>query len=45
MMQQSAVSVDGEKVTDPAAMLPDASSCVVKVGKRRFVRIVGRSAS
>lgn len=42
LMQQAAVSVDGEKVTDPLAPLPAADAFVVKVGKRRFMRIVRR---
>lgn len=40
LMQQAAVSVDGEKVVDPLAPLPALDSFVVKVGKRRFMRIV-----
>jgi tyrosyl-tRNA synthetase len=40
LMQQSAVSIGDERVTDPAALVPDAEECIVKVGKRRFVKIV-----
>lgn len=40
MFQQSAVSVDGEKVKDPAARVPDIPSCVLRVGKLRFVNVV-----
>lgn len=40
MIQQSAVSIDGEKVKDPAAAFPDVPEAVVKVGKRRFIKIV-----
>jgi tyrosyl-tRNA synthetase len=42
LMQQAAVSIDGEKVTDPLAPLPASDAFVVKVGKRRFMRIVRR---
>ena len=44
LMQQSAVSVNDERVTDPTAAVPDGEEIVVKVGKRRFVKII-RSAS
>lgn len=40
LMQQSAVSIDDEKITDPSALVPDGDECIVKVGKRRFVKIV-----
>jgi tyrosyl-tRNA synthetase len=40
MFQQSAVSVDGEKVKDPSARVPDAPACVLRVGKLRFVKVV-----
>ena len=42
LVQQNAVSLDGEKVSDPMATVEVASSSpiVLKVGKRRFARIV-----
>jgi tyrosyl-tRNA synthetase len=41
LIQQNAVSIDGEKVTDPALSidLRARAPFVVKVGKRRFVRV------
>ena len=39
LMQQSAVSIGDERVTDPLFPVPP-DECIVKVGKRRFVRIV-----
>ena len=41
LIQQNAVSVDGEKVTDPFAEIDLAGApLVLKVGKRRYARIV-----
>ncbi len=42
MIQQNAVSIDGEKISDPAAEIDLASRApfILKVGKRRFARIV-----
>ncbi len=42
MVQQNAVSIDGEKITDPRAELDltDLKPFVMKVGKRRFAKIV-----
>lgn len=37
MLEQNAVSLDGEKLTDPHAPFP--GSGVLKVGKRRFLRV------
>ena len=41
LIQQNAVSIDGEKVSDPMAEIDVASSApfVLKVGKRRYARI------
>ncbi len=39
MIQQNAVSIDGEKVADQAAKVPGCGEMLVKVGKRRFCRI------
>ncbi|MEO0558240.1 MAG: tyrosine--tRNA ligase [Bacteroidota bacterium] len=42
LIQQNAVSINGEKITDPMAQVEIASSTpfVLKVGKRRYVRVV-----
>ena len=42
LIQQNAVSLDGEKLTDIDATLEPANSAVLKVGKRRFGKIVIR---
>jgi tyrosyl-tRNA synthetase len=39
MIQQNAVSIDGEKVADQAAKVQGNGNMLVKVGKRRFCRI------
>lgn len=39
LIQQSAVSIDGEKVTDPGMTITAAGAILVKVGKRRFCRV------
>lgn len=44
LMQQSAVSVDDTRITDPTAAVPEGDEIIVKVGKRRFVKII-RSGS
>ncbi len=45
LVQQGAVSIDGERAQDPRVELPDnLSGYVVKVGKRRFVKVVVDSA-
>jgi tyrosyl-tRNA synthetase len=40
LMQQSAVSIGDARITDPTAPVPEGSEIIVKVGKRRFVKIV-----
>jgi tyrosyl-tRNA synthetase len=40
MIQQMAVSVNNEKVTDANAVMPGNPECVIKVGKRRFLRVI-----
>lgn len=42
LIQQNAVSIDGEKISDPAAEIDvkDRAPFIIKVGKRRFARIV-----
>ncbi len=40
MIKQNAVSVEGEKVRDVDAVVPAQGQMVLKVGKRRFCRVV-----
>ncbi len=40
LMQQSAVSIGEERITDPATPVPADAETIVKVGKRRFIKIV-----
>jgi tyrosyl-tRNA synthetase len=40
MIDQSAVSIDGEKVTDSGCTVAPTGTKIVKVGKRRFCRVV-----
>jgi tyrosyl-tRNA synthetase len=40
MIQQNAVSLDGEKVVDVDMSVPARGSVLVKVGKRRFCQVV-----
>lgn len=39
LIQQGAVSIDGEKVTDPDCKIARGGEKLVKVGKRRFARL------
>ncbi len=39
MIQQNAVTIDGEKVADQAAKVPGRGEMLIKVGKRRFCRV------
>ncbi len=39
LVDQGGVSIDGERVTDPNAFLPDKSEFILKVGKRRFLKV------
>jgi len=39
MIQQSAVSIDGEKATDVNAFIPPQGELLIKVGKRRFCKV------
>jgi tyrosyl-tRNA synthetase len=39
LVQQGAVSIDGERVSDPMAAITPTEGAVLKVGKRRFARI------
>ncbi|MBR9976746.1 MAG: tyrosine--tRNA ligase [Bacteroidetes bacterium] len=40
LMQQSAVSIGETRITDPLTPIPADAECIVKVGKRRFIKIV-----
>jgi len=37
---QGGVSIDGDKIDDPKALLKVNNGTVLKVGKRKFVKIV-----
>ena len=39
MIKQGAVKIDGEKVTDPRAILSEPGQAVYQVGKRKFARV------
>jgi len=39
MLQQNAVSVDGERISDLEYSLPTKGEVLLKVGKRRFCRV------
>ncbi|MFA5422395.1 MAG: RNA-binding S4 domain-containing protein, partial [Phycisphaerae bacterium] len=39
MCSQSAVTIDGEKITDPNAEITPKDGIVIQVGKRRFARV------
>ena len=40
MIRQSAVSIDGTKLTDPNTEITPAARMVIQVGKRRFARLI-----
>jgi len=40
MIQQSAVSIDGEKVTDVNSVIEPLGELLIKVGKRRFSKVI-----
>ena len=42
LVDQSGVSIDGERVTDPNLLLPDKNELILKVGKRRFLKVKKR---
>ena len=39
LIQQGAVSLDGDKVRDPHMSLEEGTQCLLKVGKRRFLQV------
>jgi len=40
LVQQGGVDVDGEKITDPNFLLPEKEQIVIKVGKRKFLKVI-----
>jgi len=43
LIKQGAVSIDGEKWTDPDKVLPLNRECLLKAGKRRFLKILPKA--
>jgi len=39
LVDQGSVSIDGERISDPNALVPEKSEFVLKVGKRRFLKV------
>jgi tyrosyl-tRNA synthetase len=39
LVDQGGVSIDGERVSDPNALVPEKSEFILKVGKRRFLKV------
>lgn len=39
LMKQGAVKIDGEKISDPAMILPQGKTYLIQVGKRRLARL------
>ncbi len=44
MIQQGAVKIDGERLTDMQYVLPENKTIILQVGKRRFIKVIGRNA-
>ena len=40
LLKQGAVSIDGEKVSGLSIPIPEKDEFVIKVGKRRFLKII-----
>jgi tyrosyl-tRNA synthetase len=40
LIEQGGVSIDGEKILDFNSVLPNKSQFILKVGKRKFLRII-----
>jgi tyrosyl-tRNA synthetase len=40
LIEQGGVSVDGQRIADPAAVINISSGVIVKVGKRKFMRVL-----
>jgi tyrosyl-tRNA synthetase len=43
MVKQSAASIDGEKLSDPNAEITPKQGAVIRVGKRKFARLIVRA--
>ena len=39
LIEQGGVTIDGDKVSEPNALLPDKDEFILKVGKRRFLKV------
>ena len=39
MIKQGGASLDGQKLTDPNALITPVNGAVIKVGKRKFARL------
>ena len=40
LIDQGGVSIDEERVTDSNALLPEKNEFILKVGKRRFLKVL-----
>jgi tyrosyl-tRNA synthetase len=40
LIEQGGVTIDNERVSDPLSLLPDKVEFIVKVGKRRFLKVI-----
>ena len=40
LIEQGGVSIDSERVSDQLSLLPDKVEFIVKVGKRRFLKVI-----
>jgi tyrosyl-tRNA synthetase len=40
LIDQGGVSIDEERITDPNSALPDKDTFILKVGKRRFLKVI-----
>ena len=40
LIEQGGVSIDSERVSDPLSLLPDKIEFIVKIGKRRFLKVI-----
>jgi tyrosyl-tRNA synthetase len=40
LIEQGGVTIDNERVSDPLSLLPDKIEFIVKIGKRRFLKVI-----
>jgi tyrosyl-tRNA synthetase len=40
LVEQGGVSIDGERVTDSNSVIPDKNEFILKVGKRKFLKVI-----